>query len=222
MSPFFTPKRIVIDSGLGAKLKQARAYRGLGLEMISQRLKIKTAYLEALEEDDYDHLPRGLYHKSYLKKYADFLGLSREDLVVDSVRDLTSKMDEGQNPFSQPLIKKSKLMILPQIIRNFLIALVIVICLFYLALYVKKIFFAPYLILEQPNKNLVQTDNTLVVIGQTEPEAEVRINNELVLDNKDGRFSQTLTLKKGLNNIVITAQKKYSRIKTVIRQILIP
>jgi len=62
---------------------------------------------------------------------------------------------------------------------------------------------------------------SITVDGQTEPEAEIKINDEIILNNHNGYFSQTINLKKGLNNIVITAKKKYSQEITVTRQILV-
>lgn len=222
MTPIFTPKKIINEENIGSKLQQARAFQGLSLSQISEAIKIKTSYLEALEENNYEDLPLGLYRSSYLKKYSKFLGLDEKYLFENQKNQKISEINKQTNPFSRPIIKKTKLLVFPKILRNLLLTLIILICLFYLGLYIKKIFFAPYLIISQPDKNLVQTANQLEVIGQTEVEAEVRINNELVLNNKNGKFSQTLILKKGLNNIVIEAKKKYSRTQVVTRQILIP
>lgn len=222
MNNLFTPKKIIVEENIGAKLQQARAFKSLSLEQISQKIKVKPDYLQALEDNNYQKLPSGLYSKSYLKKYADFLGLNYEDLISGHKKlNHNGVTDENSNPFSQPIIKKSKFIIFPRLIRNILAALVVLICLIYLGFYIKKIFFAPYLIISQPEKNLLTLNNSLDVVGQTEPEAEVRINNELVLNNKNGNFSRTITLKKGLNNIVITAKKKYSQTRVVTRQILI-
>lgn len=222
MKPIFTPKKIISDQKTGAKLKTARAFKGLTLEEVSKITKIKARYLEALEEDDYGTLPDGLYSASYLKKYALFLDLDPENLDKEIKNGESEKSYNQQNPFTKTIVKKHKLIIFPKIIRNILIGLAIVACLLYLGLYIKKIFFPPFLIVSQPAKNMVSESNVLEVIGQTEVEAEVRINSELVLNNKNGEFSQIIILKKGLNNIIITAQKKYSRTKTVTRQILIP
>lgn len=222
MTPIFTPKKIIHEENIGDKLQQARAFLGLSLSQISETIKIKVSYLEALEDNNYQVLPAGLYRSSYLKKYLKFLSLDEKYYLEEKKNEKIIKKNGPDSPFSRPIIKKRKLFVFPKIIRNILIALIILICLFYLGLYIKKIFFAPYLVISQPEKNLVQDSNQLEVIGQTEEEAEVRINNELVLNNKDGQFSQTLILKKGLNNIVIEARKKYSRTQVVTRQILIP
>ncbi|MCX6797954.1 MAG: helix-turn-helix domain-containing protein [Candidatus Falkowbacteria bacterium] len=198
MTHLFTPKKIVNEENIGAKLKRARAFKALGLEQVGQKLKIKTAYLESLEEDDYQRLPSGLYSKSYLKKYAEFLGLDYKNLISgNKPTDKNAARDENNNPFSQPLIKKSRFIIFP------------------------KLILAPFLIISQPEKSLLTLNNTIEVVGRTEAEAEVRINDELVLNNNDGYFSKIITLKKGLNNIVIKKKKKYSQTKTITRQILI-
>ena len=50
---------------------------------------------------------------------------------------------------------------------------------------------------------------------------EITINEEFVLINPDGSFSKEINLKNGLNAIVITAKKKYSRQNNIIRNILV-
>lgn len=216
--PIFTPKRIVSEKKSGQSLKEARSYRGLTLEEIGKKLQISPRYLEALEENDRASLPPGLYYKSYLKKYARFLNIDYRALVSQEKDGLTIETDD---PFSQKIVKRSRFIIFPKILKNTLIILTLIICLLYLSFYIKKIFFAPKLIISQPEPTLVTSSSYITVIGKTEKEAAAAINNEIVLNNHEGNFQKELSLKKGLNNIVITAKKKYSRPTTIIRQILV-
>ncbi|MFA5184536.1 MAG: helix-turn-helix domain-containing protein [Patescibacteria group bacterium] len=215
----FTPKKLPLEETVGEKLRQARHYKNLKIEDVAKRLNIRKEYLSALEEEDFDRLPTGLYSKKFLKEYASFLGLRTNDLLKNWR--LSSEGGYPADPFSQKVVKKNKFIIFPRIIRNILIAAAVLICFLYLTFYFKKIIFPPTLNIIEPEKNMLTTKDSILIKGETEPGAEIKINGEIVLNNDNGNFSQSINLKKGLNNIVITAKKKYSREKIVNRQILV-
>ncbi len=52
----------------------------MDLREISERLKIKYAYLKALEDDDLKNLPAAVYVKAYLNSYARSLDLDPEEV----------------------------------------------------------------------------------------------------------------------------------------------
>ncbi len=213
----FIPKKLQPENNLGEKLRQARRFKNLKIEDIAKKINIRSEYLIALEEERFENLPAGLYGKNFLKEYASFLNLD----TTESLKLFIDKLEENHetDPFSQKIVKKSKFLIFPKIIRNTLIILAILICFLYLIFYFRKIITPPKLQINQPETNIMISDTSLLVEGLTEREAEVKINGELVLNNHNGIFSQTINLKKGLNNITIQAKKKYSRERTVIRQI---
>lgn len=66
---------------LGSFLKEKRKASGVSLEQVSAEIRIKLAYLEALEEERYELLPAPLYKKIFVKAYADYLGLNFEELM---------------------------------------------------------------------------------------------------------------------------------------------
>ncbi len=213
----FIPKKLAGGESWGEKLRQVRRYKDLKIAAIAKGLNIRADYLLALEEERLDRLPSGLYGKKFLSEYAAFLGLEEKE-IASGLKDV-GELTTG-DPFSQKIVAKKKFIIFPKIVRNLLIALAVLGCLLYLILYFKKIILPPKLIITTPPENLISSSRTITVSGQTEKEAEVKINGETVLDNHDGYFSQDINLKPGLNNIVITAKKKYSREKTVLRPVL--
>ena len=217
--PNFTPKKLALEDAIGEKLRRARHDRRLEIEPIARKLKIRAEYLMAMEDERFDKLPSGLYGKNFLKRYAAFLGLKPKELLSD-LGDV-SFGEENINPFSQKVLTKEKLLIWPRIIKNILISGAILICFLYLIFYFKNIITAPELIIIQPDKNIMTTANSIVISGRTEPGAEVMINGEIVLNNNQGVFSQTVNLKKGLNSITVSAKKKYSREQAITRQILV-
>lgn len=215
----FIPKPLPHESSLGEQLRQARLQKNHRIEDLARSLGIRREYLEAIEESQYDRLPSGLYGKSFLRKYALRLGFKTKDISAELER--IAAENELDNPFSQKIVKKHKFIIFPRLVRNIIFGAAIVACLLYLALYSKKIIQAPELIITQPENNAQIEENSYLVKGQTDAEAEVRINDAIVLNNDRGSFSQLVNLKKGINTLTISAKKKYSRPRIETRQILV-
>jgi cytoskeletal protein RodZ len=67
---------------IGQQLKQARLARNLSLEKVVQATRIRAHYLAALEADDFESIPSAAQTRGFLKLYADFLGLSLEDMFA--------------------------------------------------------------------------------------------------------------------------------------------
>ena len=66
---------------VGETLRRARLKRNLQLEEISNELKISTRFLQAIENDQYDKLPGGVFAKSFVRQYARLLGLDEEEIA---------------------------------------------------------------------------------------------------------------------------------------------
>src|SRR3954454_11665587 len=60
---------------IGATLREARERQGLELTQIERALKIRARQLQALEYEHFDWLPGDAYARSFLRTYADYLGL---------------------------------------------------------------------------------------------------------------------------------------------------
>jgi cytoskeleton protein RodZ len=69
----------------GDKLKREREMRAITLEEISDATKIGTRSLKALEDEQFDQLPGGIFNKGFVRAYAKFLGIDEEQAVADYV-----------------------------------------------------------------------------------------------------------------------------------------
>jgi cytoskeleton protein RodZ len=78
---------------VGESLRRERLKRNLELEEISHDLKISTRFLQAIENDQYDKLPGGVFAKSFVRQYARLLGLNEEDLA-DQVQQMLGPAPE--------------------------------------------------------------------------------------------------------------------------------
>jgi cytoskeletal protein RodZ len=67
----------------GEHLKREREMRGVSLEEISTATRISTRFLEALENDQWDHLPGGVFNRGFIRAVARFLGLDEDNLIAE-------------------------------------------------------------------------------------------------------------------------------------------
>jgi len=67
----------------GARLKREREQRKITLEDVSLSTKIGTRFLIALEEEEFDQLPGGIFNKGFVRSYARHLGIDEEQAVAD-------------------------------------------------------------------------------------------------------------------------------------------
>jgi cytoskeletal protein RodZ len=81
-------------SRIGSILKEERARQGLEIGAVEERTKIRTKYLRALENEDWDILPGPAYTRAYLRTYAGMLGLDA-DALVDEYRE---RFEEPESP----------------------------------------------------------------------------------------------------------------------------
>ena len=70
---------------IGQRLKKARLYRHLTLEEVAEVTRIRLAYLQALEDEDFSAIPSPVQARGFLRNYAQFLELDI-DQVVDELR----------------------------------------------------------------------------------------------------------------------------------------
>jgi len=66
---------------VGADLREARERLGWSLQDIAAELRIRCAYLEALEDGHPSQLPGSVYAVAYLRSYARLLGLDAEEMA---------------------------------------------------------------------------------------------------------------------------------------------
>jgi cytoskeleton protein RodZ len=62
----------------GKELRSERESRGVELEEISDSTKISSRYLAALEEDQFEQLPGGVFNKGIVRSYARVVGLDED------------------------------------------------------------------------------------------------------------------------------------------------
>ena len=76
-----SPLGASIELGVGDILRMNRERRGQELQSVANQLRIRLAYLEAIEEGRYKDLPGSTYAVGFVRSYGDYLGLDGADIV---------------------------------------------------------------------------------------------------------------------------------------------
>ena len=63
---------------IGSSLREARRLRKIELADVERATHIRVKQLEALEQERFELLPPDPYRRSFLREYADFLGLDAD------------------------------------------------------------------------------------------------------------------------------------------------
>jgi hypothetical protein len=87
---------------IGNSLREARYRQQLELSEVEQATKIRSRYLQALEEESFEALPAQTYVKGFLRTYADYLGLDGQ-LYVD---EYNSRFGVGEDTPREPVVAR--------------------------------------------------------------------------------------------------------------------
>ncbi|HXD57190.1 MAG TPA: helix-turn-helix domain-containing protein [Thermoleophilaceae bacterium] len=92
-----------MPQAIGDTLREARMRQKIDITEIESKTKIRAKYLRAMENEEFDLLPGSTFAKSFLRTYADALGLDSHRLV-EEYRSQYEPRDESDLPplSSQP------------------------------------------------------------------------------------------------------------------------
>ena len=86
---------------IGERLREARMRQGRDITEVEAATKIRAKYLRALENDEFSMLPGTTYVKSFLRTYAEYLGLDAH-LLVEEFRAQHEPRGEEEVPSFAP------------------------------------------------------------------------------------------------------------------------
>lgn len=94
---------------IGDTLSGARKRRQVDLEQVHAATGIRVRYLRAIEEEDWEALPEDFYARSFIRKYAQFVGVDPEPLVEEFRRQqgATGRGGAPTSPFARTHSRKA-------------------------------------------------------------------------------------------------------------------
>lgn len=75
-------------SRIGSDLRRARTRREIELSEVETATRIRARFLSAIENEEWDALPGGIYTRGFIRTYASFLGLDGDRLAEDYRREV--------------------------------------------------------------------------------------------------------------------------------------
>lgn len=70
------------DNSLGPYLRSEREQQGIDLQDVAELTKIQPKFIEAIEDDAYDRLPKGPFVVGFLRSYAECLSIDPDEVVT--------------------------------------------------------------------------------------------------------------------------------------------
>src|SRR5678815_6057707 len=69
------------EMSFGDELRRERELREITLREVAEATKVNIRYLEALERNDFAHLPGGVFNRGFVRAYAQFIGVDPQAMV---------------------------------------------------------------------------------------------------------------------------------------------
>lgn len=203
----------------GERLYQERIKRGYTLEEVSKATKIRSSFLTYIEKGEYKKLPSGTYAHGFVRNYAKFLGLPEHEILALFKREYDEEkfvkvLPDGltrKEDFPLSKIRFSQTFKLYILIFTVLVA--------YIIFQYRAAIFNPMLNISSPKENSIISSQKVNVVGKTDPNSTVFINNETASLDKNGNFTKTVNIFPGKTKITIKAVNNFSRTTIVDRYI---
>lgn len=199
--------RKIITKNLGESLAEVRQKRFINLDEAAKDLNVPFRYLEALENNNFQDLPNQKYLKQLLNNYCKYLKI---DLTV--YRRILKNSPEFSQTYKSQKVEAKYFTVWPNLIRKIIILMMVAAILFFLIFKIEQIFSPPFLEITYPSDGLILNERQIKLVGRSEAEVELVINNREIFVDSAGNFSTIIDLQKGLNLIKISAKKRYSRL----------
>lgn len=201
---------------VGQKIREARIQKGLTLGDVSKSTKIKTDFLTAIENGEYDLLPSVSYAQGFVKNYVSFLGMPEKETLALFRREFdeenifkvlpTGMASSGTFPRSN--VKPSQTVII--------ISLVFFVFLTFLVFQYKDAFIGPSVTIHDPAEN-AKVPSSVLVSGKTDPDSEVFVEGLQVFTDSTGNFKKTVSLFPGKAEITIKVVNRFKKVTEVKR-----
>lgn len=191
----------------GEVLRQARKERGWGLGQVAKETKIREAFLQALEDNDYTLLPSATSARCFLKNYAEYLDLPAESVLALFRRDHQKEGRQGIPVGWREAMDRSGVSWRDSGQRLLAVGVLIGV-LFYLGQQYFRLARGPFLEVQYPQEGEEVVLEKIEVAGRADRDALVTVNDHLVALNQQGEFRYLLDLFSGENQITIKAESR--------------
>lgn len=177
-------------------LESARLDRELEFQEVCKKTKIPLRYLIAFENEKVEDFPQEPYCSLMVKDYADFLGLNGEEVLCLFRRDYDRRNQIPAN-------RRFWFSLTPQLAFTLFVSILAIIFASYLIFEYLKFNRPPRLQVNWPQE---YSQQTVEISGITDPESTVKINESLVIVDREGNFKKNIQISTPEASIVVEAK----------------
>lgn len=198
---------------IGKLIKEARVRKRLSLKKVETQTKIKKDFINNIEKENWQKLPDYSVVSGFVKSLASFLKIDEEMAMALLRRDyppkpvsVNPKKDVGNRFVWGPKI-------------TFLLGVTIVLIAIagYLGIQYFRFVSPPRIDIIEPKEGQVVESRELKVMGSTDSDATIRVNNQPAIVDSDGNFATTIEISEKMTEIEIKAESRAGR-ETVVRR----
>lgn len=195
----------------GQKFQEARLQKNLSLADVSQSTKIKVSFLDAIEKGEYERLPSVAYAQGFVRNYARFLNMPEKETLALFRREFDEEKVLKVLPQGFTKTKEFSLFRFKSKQTLFLVSLVFLILVGYILFQYRGALVNPSLYITSPKENAVISSSAVTVIGKTDPNTAVYVNNSLVSVDNSGLFTKVINVFPGKTTIIVKAANKFGK-----------
>lgn len=192
----------------------------MSCEKIARVLRIPARYLIYLENNELQKMPAPIYVNGFLKKYSEMLGLDSNRVLKLYEYEFNDYQNRSTSPIGFITSKKTGIVITPKKI----IALVTAVAIISIGVYwwkqVTFFFEKPFLTVLYPSQDVQTQEGYIEIEGKTKSGNVVDINEQAVAVTDDGTFKEKVSLRDGLNVLVVTTQDVYGKKNSLTRNVV--
>ncbi len=102
----------------GRELQRERERRGISLDAVADGTKVAPRYLRALESDDVNNLPGGIFNKGFVRSYCRFVGLNEDEWLQRFARTAPATNEDVDWAEFAENVKRSRIQTSPAMRRR--------------------------------------------------------------------------------------------------------
>lgn len=206
---------------VGQRLQEERVRQGVSIAEVAIATKIRPQFLTSIEKGEYKLLPSSAYVQGFIRNYAEFLGMPVKDTLALFRREFDEREYLGVLPESFTKKHSSSLPSFRLGPTALLLGAIVLFVIGYVFFQYRSAFLNPQLTITSPKENATIVTQVISVVGKTEQNISVTVNDEPVYVQKDGLFNKDVTVFSGPNVITVKAINNFSKKTILTRHIIV-
>ena len=204
---------------VGDLLKEGRVRKNYSRIVLGEMTHIRTSFIAAIENGDWEKLPEFNVTLGFVKIISHFLEIDERHAVSLFRRDYPPRLNKIGTGKSQSENLMKKFIWGPRV--TFLAGVIIIIFLVvgYLGFQYRKFNLPPGLVIQEPREGQVVTIRELQVVGRTDSDATVEVNNQPTVTHDGGRFDTLIEISDNTFEIKVVAKSRGGKETVVSRTI---